>query len=275
MEYKKTLTPSLFIQKNQYCSIKHSYKASFDDLKLFMKGMRIVKRNVSKFYKTVAEDMLWSVLGFEKTEKNINISVEESELKDIIIKKIKKYVLNMDHNKDLELFKLTAKYDPTYRRISAKDFWNMEERKNFSSTTKGNKMVLDFVAQLSRNRKTLESGRFFYIIIEKNVKSISEKICLFDDFNSLKNRIDIIHYFNSLKDIIASLLSCNTKQAEDLIKGIYKDNTEKTTQKSIASYFGGNSTVAVVENKKRTKNKLPEIIIPKKMRLENMFNKKS
>ena len=122
MEYEKTLMPSLFIQKKQYCGIKHSYKASFDDLELFMKGVRIVKRNISKFYKIVAEDMLWSILGFEKTEENINISVEESELKDIIIKKIKKYVLNMDHNKDLELFKLTAKYDLMYRRISAKDF---------------------------------------------------------------------------------------------------------------------------------------------------------
>src|SRR5437868_176461 len=107
------------------------------------------------------------------------------------------------------------------------------------------------------------------------MKSVSEKMCLFDNFNSLKNRIDIIHYFNSLKDIIASLLSCDTKQAEDLIKGIYKDNTEKTTQKLIALYFGGNSIVAVVESKKRTKKKLPEIIIPKRIRLENMFNKKS
>ena len=151
----------------------------------------------------------------------------------------------------------------------------MDERKNFSSTTKGNKIVLDFVAQLSRNGKTLESGRFFYIIIEKDVKSISEKICLFDDFNSLKNRIDIIYYFNSLKDIIASLLSCDTKQAVDLIKGIYKNNIEKTTQKSIASYFEGNSTVAVVKSKKRNKKKLTEIIILKRMRLENMFNKKS
>ena len=72
-------------------------------------------------------------------------------------------------------------------------------------------MVLDFAARLSRNGKTLESGRFFYVIIEKDVKNVSEKMCLFYDFNSLKNRIDIIHYFNSLKDIIASLLSCNTK----------------------------------------------------------------
>ena len=130
--------------------------------------MRIVKRNVSKFYKTVAEDMLQSVLGFEKTEENINISVEESELKDIIIKKIKKYVLNIDHNKDLELFELTAKYDPMYRRISAKDFWNMEERKNFSSTTKGNKMVLDFVAQLSRNEK-LQSQEDFFTLLQKRM----------------------------------------------------------------------------------------------------------
>ena len=139
----------------------------------------------------------------------------------------------------------------------------MDKRKKFLSITKGNKMVLDFVTHLSRKGRTLELRRFFYIIIEKDMKSISEKICIFDDFNSLKNRIDIVYYFNSLKDIIASLLSCDTKQAEDLIKGIYKDNTEKTTQKSIASYFGGNSTV-VEESKKRTKKKLPEIIIPKK-----------
>src|SRR5207237_10662111 len=99
-------------------------------------------------------------------------------------------------------------------------------------------------------------------------------MCLFDNFNSLKNRIDIIHYFNSLKDIIASLLSCDTKQAEDLIKEIYKDNIEKTIQKSIALYFRGNSTVAVVESKKRTKKKLPEIIISKRMKIEKIFNKK-
>ena len=58
MEYEKTLIPLLFIQKKQYCGIKHSYKTSFDDLELFMKGVRIVKRNISKFYKIVAEDML-------------------------------------------------------------------------------------------------------------------------------------------------------------------------------------------------------------------------
>ena len=48
----------IIYSKKQYCDIKYSYKASFDDLELFIKGMRIVKRNVSKFYKTVAEDML-------------------------------------------------------------------------------------------------------------------------------------------------------------------------------------------------------------------------
>ncbi|CAG8812501.1 119_t:CDS:1, partial [Racocetra fulgida] len=79
----------------------------FDKQILLMKGLKVVKRNVSKFYKTVAEELIWSSLNYE----NKQIPVNEASLKDKILKVILKYT--DEDNISLELFKLTAKYDPT------------------------------------------------------------------------------------------------------------------------------------------------------------------
>ncbi|CAG8814300.1 18882_t:CDS:1, partial [Racocetra fulgida] len=96
----------------------------FDKPILLMKGLKVVKRNILKFYKTVAEELIWLSLNYE----NKQISVDEASLKDKILKVISKYT--DEDNVSLELFKLTAKYDlTTNQHVSAKNFFNMEERK--------------------------------------------------------------------------------------------------------------------------------------------------
>ncbi|RIB01213.1 hypothetical protein C2G38_2051060 [Gigaspora rosea] len=201
-------------------------------LNLLLKGLKIVKRNVSAFYKTVAEELVWSSLGYE----NNQIIITENSLKERILQIIAKYI--DDENLSVDLFKLTAKYDPTTnQRVKKCDYWNFEKRKELGDETKkGNKMVISYVTKIADDHKiTIEHGHFFYVIIYVNTNRISFKMRPLDYFIANKKekdlRIDIIHYFKSLQDICASLLRCDEKKAEDIINQIFEENELKKQHK--------------------------------------------
>ncbi|CAG8787362.1 672_t:CDS:2, partial [Gigaspora rosea] len=138
--------------------------------------------------------------------ENNQIIITEDSLKKRILQIIAKYI--DDENLSVDLFKLTAKYDPTTnQRVKKCDYWNFEKRKE------------------------LEHGHFFYVIINVNTNWISFKMRPLDYFIANKKekdlRIDIIHYFKSLQDICASLLRCDEKKAEDIINQIFEENELK------------------------------------------------
>ncbi|CAG8783444.1 39629_t:CDS:2, partial [Gigaspora margarita] len=207
--YEKTMIPATYLQRKMYCGVVHESTVELDKPKLLIKGLKLVKRNVSEFYKTVAEELIWSSLGYENNQ---------------II------------------------YDPTTnKRVKQCDFFEYEKRKELGDEGKGgNKMVILFVTCMSDKHKTIiEHGCFFYMITSKpNFKSISEKMFPIDYFLSHKKdkdnekglRIDIIHYFKSLRNICASLLRCDEKRAEQTIKEIF-DTNEMKKQYRITDFY--------------------------------------
>jgi DNA polymerase-2 len=58
VSYEKTLMPSLFIQKKQYCSCVYENKVNLDNPELLVKGMRMIKRDASQFYKQITEEIV-------------------------------------------------------------------------------------------------------------------------------------------------------------------------------------------------------------------------
>ncbi|CAG8606522.1 13568_t:CDS:2 [Gigaspora margarita] len=106
MVYKKILHPFLFLHRKYYCSCVHKTEPNLSNPELLVK---------TKFYKIVAEELIWSCLGFDKQKQLV--------IKDIISvliakEMIYKYIYEVN-NLDLNLFKLIAKYDPTFRRFTS------------------------------------------------------------------------------------------------------------------------------------------------------------
>ncbi|CAG8455392.1 6893_t:CDS:2 [Cetraspora pellucida] len=258
MAYEKTLFPFLIFEKKHYIGIKHFYKPDLDNLKLLLKGLKIVKRNVSEFYKIIAKELIYSLLGFNK---DFSIHLEEIDRKELVLQIITEYVNKKETM--LDLFVLIAKYDLTYAAVSAKDFaktldhhlYSNEERASIlaqvflSATKKGNKIVFNFIFKLE---EPIESGHFFYYIVTKPGKSsISDKMILIKKFDPKRNTIDIIHYFYSLRDIVAYLLGCKEKQALQKIKEIF-DADELRKQQKITEFFVNDTQQKITEFAKVT-----------------------
>ncbi|CAG8437558.1 14382_t:CDS:10 [Dentiscutata heterogama] len=90
------------------------------------------------------------------------------------------YIRRTDYRDDMEMFDLSARFNQKYQRTRVKDFWNMELHRPISK--KGNKSSINFEADLDKH----------------------ERMCLRELFDPLKHKIDILYYFESLKDVIAS-----------------------------------------------------------------------
>ena len=81
----------------------------FDLPNLFKKELKVVKRNASKFYKLVAKEILWMVLGFDKNRLLINENINSMQ---VVCRIIKKY-LKKNFENDLEVFL----GDPEFREV--------------------------------------------------------------------------------------------------------------------------------------------------------------
>ncbi|KAF0488271.1 hypothetical protein F8M41_022358 [Gigaspora margarita] len=110
----------------------------------------MIKRNTSKFYKTIAESMVWRALGFDEQKQLMNKKIDS---KQIVFDTLSNYI--SQQHCDLELFVLNAKYDPSKKPVSIKDFFNSKHVEQ----TSGNKMVIDFVAKRNgEGKEDLEPG---------------------------------------------------------------------------------------------------------------------
>jgi hypothetical protein len=185
----------------------------------------MVKRNASKFYKTIAESMVLLVLGFDEQKQFTN---ENIDAKQIVFNTLSKYI---DQQHDLELFVLNAKYDPSKKPVSVRDYFNSKHVEKSG----GNKMVIDFIAKRDREGKEdLEPGRFYYYIIkhQESKISIGKKMRLISEFTDT-DVIDILYYLKSLKDICASFFACTSKDAEKQIEEFYKEQTDSFKQTTL------------------------------------------
>ncbi|KAF0544883.1 hypothetical protein F8M41_002557 [Gigaspora margarita] len=182
----------------------------------------MIKRNASKFYKTIAESMVWMALGFDEQKQ---FTKQKIDPKQIVFDTLSKYI-SQQHN--LELFVLNAKYDPSKKPASVKDFFNSKHVKQSS----GNKMVMDFVAKRNEEGKEdLEPGCFYYYVLthQDPKVNIGRKMRLVSEFTET-DAIDKLYYFKSLKDICASFFACTAKDAEKQIESFYREQTDSFKQ---------------------------------------------
>ena len=269
--YEKTLMPGIFPQKKMYFGIKHEDKAELDNPILFQKG-RIIKKNATNFYRTVTTDIIWSVLGFEN-QKEILMNDEKS-IEQIISEVVKKY----NDETDLKLFKLTDKYNPDFKRPSLTDFANG----NFQPVKKGeNLKVINFVTHINDYyRIKIEPGRFYYFILKhQNEKAqIYEKMWPCSKLKE-KQKIDYLYYFKSLRDICAPLLKIEKEQAEQFLEVIYNENLKCSRQTTLVDLWYNVEQKLVdlkfITNKKKRKQKEPDILVPKRNRIDYYFQKKN
>ncbi|CAG8712089.1 17422_t:CDS:2 [Cetraspora pellucida] len=242
MAYEKTMYLFLIFGKKHYVVITHSDVPNLDNLNLLLKGLKTIKHNVPEFYKLVAKELIYSSLGFNK---DFSIRQEEIDQKELVIQIITNYVNKKETL--LDLFVLTAKFDPTYASVSAVNFVRLlnkdlskEEQNEIlkqitkSDTKKENKMVNCFIAKL---KHPIEPELFYYYVkFLSCVSNISHKMILTDHFAPKKDTIDIVYYFYSLQDIVAHLLGCEEKQALKKIKKIF-DAEELKKQQTITEFF--------------------------------------
>ncbi|RIB06729.1 hypothetical protein C2G38_2216349 [Gigaspora rosea] len=150
--------------------------------------------------------------------ENNQIIITEDSLKKRILQIIAKYI--DDENLSVDLFKLTAKYDPTTnQRVKKCDYWNFEKRKELGDETKkGNKM--DICASLLR-------------CDEKKAEDIINQI--FEE-NELKKQHIITDFYSEKYEQQKTTLILNDVQQKTTPKGkqqkptlTSKDKQQKTT----------------------------------------------
>ncbi|KAF0469260.1 hypothetical protein F8M41_025609 [Gigaspora margarita] len=166
--------------------------------------------------------MVWKALGFDEQKQLSNKKIDP---KQIVFDTLSKYI-SQQH--DLELFVLNAKYDPSKKPVSVKDFFNSKHVEQSS----GNKMVMDFVTKRNKESKEdLEPGHFYYYVLthQDPKVNIGRKMWLISEFIET-DAIDKLYYFKSLKDICASFFACTAKDAEKQIEAFYKEQTDSFKQ---------------------------------------------
>ncbi|KAF0385174.1 DNA/RNA polymerase [Gigaspora margarita] len=222
MAYEKIFFPWIFFQKKQYGGCLHEHFVKLVDAVLFLKGVKMIKRNASKFYKTIAESIVWRALGFDEQKQLTNKKIDP---KQIVFDTLSKYI-SQQH--DLKLFVLNAKYNLSKKPVSVKDFFNSKHVEQSS----GNKIVMDFVTKRNKEGKEdLEPGHFYYYVLthQDPKVNIGRKMRLVSDFIET-DAIDKLYYFKSLKDICTSFFACTAKDAEKQIEAFNKEQTNSFKQ---------------------------------------------
>jgi DNA polymerase elongation subunit (family B) len=232
MAYEKTLHPSIFFHKKQYCGCEHENKSNLDNPKLYLKGLKIVKRNTSLFYKTIAKEMIWSVLGFDNDKQ---ISEKTPNPKQIVIDIITRNIQQVQEL-DIELFKLTGKYNSSDDRTTIKDYMKKQDIKNKKPilSKKGNTMILDFKERMNNMGINIIVGRVYYIVLKhlnsKDPKvNISQKMIEYSHFDpeNKDHKLDIVYYFNSLIDLCVGLMKTDEKVVKKMIEDLDKKYNEE------------------------------------------------
>ena len=80
------------------------------------------------------------VLGFDENRLLINENINSIQ----VVRRIIKKYLKKNFENDLDVFKLTAKYDPNHSRMTVREF----EKWKHIKITKGNTMVINFVTHI-------------------------------------------------------------------------------------------------------------------------------
>jgi DNA polymerase elongation subunit (family B) len=116
MAYEETLFPLLLLAKKKYVGIPHEETANFDDVELFIKGLELKKRGVSKVMINICLNLLHRTFDY----KNILTVLE------IIKTEISKfYNTDWESEKDYEsLFVMTDSYKPDKQNAKMHTFYN-------------------------------------------------------------------------------------------------------------------------------------------------------
>lgn len=174
MSYEEVLFPAMWISKKKYFGVPHEKIINFYPKKLFIKGLDITKRGVSKVLIKTCDKVLFDITSIDNL-----LTMREL---------VEKYIDYIFTNKwEVSDFIKTSKYDPTKNNISVQ--W--------------------FVQRMRLLNKPLPEpfGRFAYVIAKKypytyDIKGrqtplkVGDKMEYVEEFESNNMEIDLIYYFN-------------------------------------------------------------------------------
>jgi DNA polymerase elongation subunit (family B) len=175
MAYEEVLFPVVFLGKKKYYGIAHVNKPNFHPSKLYIRGVDVVKRGQSKFFRIVCDEIMWKTMSIENI-KGVR-EIVETVIQDNMKKKYD----------DIRIFALSATYKPLKKNIS----------------------VLSFVERISKNIEIEPGERFEYVVIkhvDRKAKKY-EKMILLDHFNTETMKLDMIYYFKSLISVCARFIN--------------------------------------------------------------------
>ena len=234
MAYEEVLFPVFFAGKKKYFGVEHVNKPNFHPEKLFVRGVDVVKRGTSKFFKMVCEEIMWKIIDID----------EERDVRDIVKDVIEK---NMREKREDDIFALSATYKPSKQNISVNNFANRMAAKGIM----------------------IEPGeRFEYLVIrhaDKNAKKY-EKMVLKVRFDGVKMKLDMKYYFQSLISVCARFV--NYHEDYQVQEDEYKMRDEKS-QKNAENYLK-NFINRVDDN---MNGDITRYLVSKKRKIEEMQTK--
>src|ERR1041384_2333505 len=64
---------------------------------------------------------------------------------------------------------------------------------------------------------------------------MEHKMCMVSEYDSLKQKIDLLYYFKTLKDLCAGIFACDVFKAERIIISLYREISNKYKQSKLNS----------------------------------------
>ncbi|HEY6536598.1 MAG TPA: DNA polymerase domain-containing protein [Candidatus Nitrosocosmicus sp.] len=199
MAYEEVLFPVMFVAKKKYFGIEHVNVINFYSEELFIRGIDVVKRGVSKFFKNICMEVMRRILSIDNDHdplETVKIMIDEYMRKK---------------HEDLSVFVLSIAY----------------------KSSVNNKMVQEFIQRLP-DGKIKDGERFEYYIIrhvDKNA-SVGKRMILKNDFKDEKHNIDMRYYLKSAIGTLASIINYHERFQPGYDESDYKKRYEFAQKKA-------------------------------------------
>lgn len=201
MEYEEVLFPVIFLSKKKYYGLPHENTPNFNSNKIFIRGLEVKKRGVSKILIDVCMDIMKRSLSID------NIFT----VRELVEKQID-YIFS--NNWNMKDFLQDAKYNPEKKNISVNTFIDRMKEIN------------EFIPE--------PHDRFEYVIVQKDkfdeqgrIRKLikGDKMEYLENAKKNNNKIDLFYYFE--KQIIGQFARLITYDNEFVNEATYDNEVNE------------------------------------------------
>jgi DNA polymerase elongation subunit (family B) len=276
--YEEVLFPAVYLGKKKYCGLKHINEPNFQQKKLFIRGIDIIKQGRSEFFSKIGNEIILKCLDINN-DKSICDIVEEI-LRDNIETIIKD---NNNNKQNIEMFIKSAAYKTNVNNIPVQTFIKrmIKKKKKYPET------------------HLPEPGERFNYVIIKNINSekIGDKMEYVETFMNNDNMmIDLLYYFKDTISLCARFINSEQQfqpksnklflinDEDERVKKIDQHNQNKAEKyleeyiKRIINQLSNNTIDKYIINNSNNNNKRKQengyiYPNPKQIKLDNYFKK--